>query len=141
MAMTVLRSMFVSVAVVATCASGTAVASAAPVDESAEAAGCQYTLTAPELVLLPGGAKAVRATLNPKTCDPAAQPTDVTVCLSTPNSPGHCKKTPGWSTPQVLIPASPASGTFTATGEGCWQEVTRSLQSACRTVGPVSSTF
>src|ERR1700710_3123467 len=85
----------------------TAIGSAAPVDESTDAAGCQFTLTPPELVLLPGGAKAVRATMNPKTCDPSAQPTDVTVCLSTPNSPGQCKKLPGWSNPQVIIPASP----------------------------------
>jgi hypothetical protein len=98
-------------------------------------------LTPPELVVLPGGAKGVRATLNPKTCDPAAQQTDVTVCLSTPNSPGRCKRLPGWAKTEVIVPASPASGTFTATGVGCWQELTRSLQPACRTTGPISSTI
>jgi hypothetical protein len=98
-------------------------------------------LTPPELVVLPGGAKAVKASLDPKTCDPSAQPTDVTVCVSTPNSPGHCKRLPGWAKVEVIVAASPASGTFTATGVGCWQEITRLPQPACRTTGPISSTI
>jgi hypothetical protein len=141
--MTVRRSLSASAVMAAILASamsgGTMVASASPADEPAEAVGCQYTLTAPELVQLPGGAKAVRATLNPKTCDPAAQPTDVTVCLAPPNGQGECKRMPGWALAEVLIPASPSNGTFTATGNGCWMEVVRSFQSACRTSGPVSS--
>jgi hypothetical protein len=116
----------------------TALATASPIDESA---GCQYTLTPPELVVLPGGAKAVRATLNPKTCDPSAQPTDVTVCLAPPNGQGDCKKMPGWAKAEVLIPASPSNGTFTATGNGCWQEILNSFRPACRPTGPVSSTI
>lgn len=137
------RSLFAS-AVMATalaCAMGgsTTLASAAPVEEASEATGCQYTLTPPELVLLPDGAKAVRATLNPKTCAPSAQPTDVTVCLSPPNGQGSCKRLPGWAAAEVIIPASPPSGTFTATGEGCWQDILGSFRPGCRTTGPVSS--
>jgi hypothetical protein len=141
--MTVRRSLSVSAVMAAllTSAMGgaTGLATASPVDEPSESAGCQYVLTPPELMLLPGGAKAVRATLNPKACDPAAQPTDVTVCLAPPNGQGECKRMPGWALAEVLIPASPSSGTFTATGNGCWMEIVRSFQSACRTTGPLSS--
>jgi hypothetical protein len=139
------RSMFASAAVVATLASAmggaTTLATASPVDESPEAVGCQYTLTPPELVLLPGGARAVRATLDPVTCAPSAQPTGVTVCVRPSNGRGDCKRLPGWAKAEVIIPGSPADGTFTATGEGCWQEITKSFRSACRTTGPVSSTI
>jgi hypothetical protein len=143
--MIVLRSIFASAVMVATVASAmgsaTSPASASPVDESTEGVGCQYTLTPPELVLLPGGGKAVRATLDPITCAPSAQPTGVTVCVRPPHNQGNCKRLPGWQKVEVLIPATPANGTFTATGEGCWHEITRSFLPACRTTGPVSSTF
>jgi hypothetical protein len=135
---------FASAAVVAfACVTGAipAVANASPVDDSAASAGCQLILTPPELVMLPGGAKAVRATLNPKTCDPSAQPTGVTVCVRPADSQGDCKRLPGWAKAEVIIAASPAHGTFTATGEICWQEITKSFRPACRTAGPLSSTL
>lgn len=139
------RSMLVSAAAVVTLAGAwggvIGVATASPDDESPESAGCQYILTPPELVLLPGGAKAVRATLNPKVCAPSAQPTDVTVCLAPPGGQGDCKKMPGWAKAEVVIPASPSSGTFTATGSGCWHEITKSFRPACQTTGPISSTI
>lgn len=142
--MIVLRSMFESAVVVMTLASAMSgaavVASASPTAESTEAADCQYTLTSPELVIVPGGAKSVRATLTPKTCTPNAQPTGVFVCLSTPISQGRCNRLPGWQKVEVIVPASP-SGTYTATGEICWQDILGSFLSDCRTAGPVSSTI
>lgn len=119
----------------------TVAASASPADDSTEAADCQYTLTSPELVIVPGGAKSVRATLTPKTCTPNAQPTGVFVCLSTPVSQGDCKRLPGWATAEVVIPATSPDGTYTATGEVCWQDVLGSFRSDCRTAAPVSSTL
>ncbi len=140
--MTLLRSTFASAIAVISLSGAAGLATASPVDESsAGSAGCQYVLTPPELVLLPGGAKAVRATLDPKVCDPSAQPTDVTVCLAPPNGQGECKKMPGWAKAEVLVPASPSNGTFTATGNGCWHEITKSFRPACRTTGPISSTI
>ena len=143
--MIVLRSMFASAVMVATVASAmgssASLASASPVDESTEAVGCQYTLTPPELVLLPGGAKSVRATLTPKACTPNAQPTGVYVCLSTPISQGSCKRLPGWATAEVIIPPTSPDGTYTATGEICWQDILGSFRSDCRTAAPVSSTL
>lgn len=114
-------------------------ASASPNDEASEVSpGCQYALSTPELVMLSGGGKALRASLVPTTCAPSAQPTDVMVCLAPPNGNGDCKKTPGWSRAEVIIPASPSSGTFTATGKGCWQDILNSFRSACRTTAPIS---
>ncbi|MHA2415000.1 hypothetical protein [Mycobacterium avium] len=143
--MTIRRSAFASAAVVMSAAGvwggATAPATASPADEPSESAGCHYTLTPPQLVLLPGGAKAVRATLDPKICDPSAQPTDVTVCLAPPNGQGDCNRLPGWAKVEVIIPAAPSSGTFTATGNGCWHEITKSFRPLCRTTGPISSTF
>jgi hypothetical protein len=143
--MVVLRSMFESAVVVMTLvgamSGATVVASASPADESTEAADCQYVLTSPELVIMPGGAKSVRATMTPKTCTPNAQPTGVFVCLSTPISQGSCKRLPGWATAEVIIPATSPDGTYTATGEVCWQDILGSFRSDCRTAGPVNSTL
>ena len=143
--MIALRSMFGSAVLVATLAGAmsgaTVVASASPADESTEAVGCEYTLTPPELVLLPGGGQAVRATLNPTTCSPSAQPTDVMVCIRPPQNGGNCKKLPGWQKVEVFVPATPSDATFTATGQGCWQDVLGSFQSGCRATGPISTTI
>ncbi|MDV3132967.1 hypothetical protein [Mycobacterium sp. 29Ha] len=139
------RSMSTSavMAVVVTIAIGgsTALASASPDDGSRGAADCQYVLTSPELVIVPGGAKSVRATLTPKTCTPNAQVTGVTVCLSTPVSQGNCKRLPGWATPEIIIPSTSPDATYTATGEVCWQDILGSFRSECRTTEPVTSTL
>lgn len=136
-------SLFASSAVAATFVASTALVSPAsaqpPANESSEATGCRLDLSPPQLMILPDGGKAVGATLDPATCAPTAQPTDVRVCLSTPTGPGDCKRTPGWSTAQVLVAPSP--GTFTVTGQICWLEITRSFQTGCRNAGPLSATF
>ena len=121
---------------------GGAWASASPNDGASDVSpGCQYELSSPELVMLPGGARAVRASLVPTTCAPSAQPTDVMVCLAPPHGNGDCKKTPGWSRAEVLVPAQPANGTFTASGKGCWQDILNAFRSACRTTEPFSLTI
>ena len=139
------RSLFTSAAAVAALACAiygdTALASGSPADGSTGAADCQYVLTSPELVIVPGGAKSVRATLTPQACTPNAQPTGVFVCLSTPVSQGDCKRLPGWATVEVIIPATSPDGTYTATGEVCWQDVLGSFRSDCRTTEPVISTL
>lgn len=118
----------------------TPLAFANPDDPVVTNSDCQFILTPPELVILPGGAKAVRATLEPKTCTPDALPTDIDVCVSTPDGPGDCFKTPGWSKSQVIVTASRYTGTFTAVGRGCWWE--RALfRQKCREAGPISVTF
>jgi hypothetical protein len=101
---------------------------------------CFFKLTPPEMVVLPGGAKAVKATLNPSVCTGNALPTDIVVCVTTPDSPGDCKKTPGWSLSEVYVTASRLDGAFVATGKGCWRDLSQ-FQQECRTTGPLSMTF
>src|SRR5215208_7332 len=110
--MTMRGSLLASVLLTAVLASagGTAPSAYADPDDAPESAGCQYALSSPQLVIVPGGAKAVRATLTPTKCAPDAQPTDVTVCVSPPDGRGDCKQTPGWSQAEVLIPAAPSAG-------------------------------
>jgi hypothetical protein len=130
------QSLLASAVLAATLVTGAVLAAPSPAqtpaDELSEATGCQLSLSSPQLVVLPGGGKAVKASLEPDICAPSAQPTDVRVCVSTPNGPGDCKQTPGWSTAEVFVPAAPAKGTFTATGQICWQDILGSFVPGCR---------
>lgn len=138
------HSLVASAVAAATLVAGTAVAppspAQTPADESSTATGCQLSLSSPQLMILPGGGKAVSASLEPDICAPTAQPTDVRVCVQPPNGQGDCKQTPGWSTAQVFVPAT-TSGTYTVTGQICWQEILTSFVSECRSGGPISVTF
>ncbi|WP_040635047.1 hypothetical protein [Mycolicibacterium phlei] len=113
---------------------------ATPAAAAQPGVGCQPALSAPELVELAGGTRAVRASLTMSGCAPNAQPTDVRVCLAPANGNGQCKKLPGWADVQVIIPATP-SGVFTATGEACWHEILGSFTSGCRSAGPITATY
>ncbi|BBY93362.1 hypothetical protein MGALJ_30310 [Mycobacterium gallinarum] len=118
-------------------ASTDGVASASPADGSV--AGCEYALSRPELVIIPGGGRGVRANMTPTTCASNATPTDVTVCVQAPGGASQCKQTPGWSLAEIILPA-PSSGAYTATGTGCWLHITEEFRPDCRTVGPVALT-
>ena len=113
-------------------------ASAAPAGGAS--AGCQYTLSTPQLVIVPGGGKGIRANMTPTNCAPDATPTDVTVCVEAPDGSSQCKQTPGWSLAEIIIPAA-SSGVYTATGTGCWLHVLESFRPDCRTTGPVNATI
>jgi hypothetical protein len=101
---------------------------------------CSFALSPPQPVVLPGGARAVTATLDTSTCSGSAAPTDVIVCVATPDGPGNCKKTPGWSRAQVYVTSS-RSGTFTATGQGCWRDLLVSFREDCQNTGPLTATL
>lgn len=120
---------------------GAAMAVAAPVEENSKPVECVGVLSGPELVVLPGGGKAVRAGVSTSSCVTPAQPTDVVVCLSTATGYNVCDSKPGWNTVEVVVPATPADGVFTATGKVCSQDILGSFTSHCTTLGPVQTTF
>ncbi|WP_156670753.1 hypothetical protein [Mycobacterium sp. E136] len=103
--------------------------------------GCQPALSAPELVMLANGAKAVRARLTMATCSPDSQPTDVVVCLEAANGRSECKKLPGWSNVHVMMAATPPDGAFTATGQVCWFDTLKTFNTGCRAADPITVTF
>jgi hypothetical protein len=82
---------------------------------------CSFTLSAPQLTVLPGGAKAATATYAASACVGNAQPVFATVCLESPSGKSQCFKNHGWLVSQVYLTTPPMSGEFTATGRGCWQ--------------------
>lgn len=127
----------------ATVLSGVLAAPAAPAAADDEAlpddVGCHYSLSAPQLVQRANGDRAVRATLSPTTCNRPATQTDVIVCLKSESGYNRCNKLPGWQTVEVVIPAVPAGGVFTATGKGCWQYILDSFTPGCRAVGPIEA--
>jgi hypothetical protein len=140
----VFATALVTASLVGAVSGGAALASASPPtppNDSSDGDGCYYSVSAPQLVELPGGAKAVKSTIHIKSCAPSSQPTDVTVCVSTPDGPGQCKRTPGWSSPEVLVTTAHLNGTFTATGQLCWQDILQSFRPNCRDGGPVSTTI
>lgn len=97
-------------------------AAAQPVDVSSDQSPtCEYTLTPPQVVQLPGGASGVSATFAASHCSGIAQPVTVTVCLNTPLRGGECKDNWGWSIAQVVTPAAHLTGTYSTSGRGCWR--------------------
>jgi hypothetical protein len=82
---------------------------------------CSFTLSAPQLTEVPGGAKAVTATYAASACTGNAQPVFVTVCVESPSGRSQCFKDHGWLVSQVYLTTPPMSGEFIATGRGCWQ--------------------
>ncbi|MDT5131760.1 MAG: hypothetical protein QOE41_1071 [Mycobacterium sp.] len=114
-----------------------------PTDRPAVGPGdqsCTFTLSAPQPVVLPGGAKAVTSTAEPEACTGATQPDASTVCVSTPDGPGRCATTSGWIPAQVFVTASQFSGTFTATSKGCWRPTIKSALT-CTPHDPISTTL
>lgn len=103
-------------------------------------ASCSFTLSAPQLVQLPGGATAVTAKLVASSCSGTAQPQSLTVCLAAPASAGQCANAIGWEPAQVYLSASNPSGTFTATGKSCWR-IAGVTDTNCSGQGPVSTTI
>jgi len=107
-----------------------------PVDQS-----CSFTLSAPTLTTLPGGAKAVTATLVASTCSGDAQATSSTICVATPDGPGNCATAYTWDRAKVFVTSSRMTGRFTATGNGCWQVTGVSgSKYTCAQLGPVTTT-
>jgi hypothetical protein len=100
---------------------------------------CTYTLTAPRTTEIPGGATGVTATFAAKSCSGTAQPVFTTVCVATPDSPGQCVKNYGWAAAEVVLPTARISGTFTATGRGCFRTVETEV--ACEPSGPIASSL
>jgi len=118
----------------------TALATAGPVGAQPDEASCTYTVSAPQLITLPGGATAVTATAAASSCSGTAQPTITTVCLSGGGSAGNCKTVYGWDTAQVYMTATQMSGTFTAKANGCWR-ITMNVTTQCSPPPPLSATF
>jgi len=131
-------SLLAAVAVAGSLTAGVPAASAQPPPTSE---GCQPALSAPELVMLANGAKAVRARLTMATCSPDSQPTDVVVCLEAANGRSECEKLPGWSNVHVIMAATPPDGAFTATGQVCWFDTLKTFNTGCRAAEPITVTF
>lgn len=127
-----------ALATVLAASAGSGAASAAPAGEAS--AGCRYALSTPQLVIVPGGGRGIRANMTPTNCAPDATPTDVTVCVEAPDGNSQCKQTPGWSLAEIIVPAS-SSGVYTSTGTGCWLLVLESFRPGCQTAGPVNATI
>lgn len=128
-------------AVIAVAGSLTAGAHAASAQTQDTQGGCQPALSAPELVMLASGTKAVRARLTMAQCTPDAQPTEVVVCLEAANGRSECRKLPGWSDVQVIMAATPPNGAFTASGQVCWFETLKTFNPGCQAADPITVTF
>lgn len=145
------RSMFVSALFGACLVGATAgiapLASAQPAEPPADpnfidpANSCYYELTPPSLVELPGGAKAVSASMIATRCTGKAASTNLVVCVATPEGPGQCGSEFNWEAAQVFVTASRISGPFTATAVGCWRDLLNQFQEKCRTSEPVTVTI
>jgi hypothetical protein len=101
---------------------------------------CAYILSAPQVTNLPGGATGVTATLRPGSCTGNAQAAMSTVCLSTGEGPGICSHAPGWDPAEAFVAASHPTGTFRATGIGCWRVMPGS-GTVCMNSDPTTTTM
>jgi hypothetical protein len=126
-----------AVATVTTCVAALTVPSSASAQPAPEDL-CTYQLSGPELTELPGGAKAVTATLTPTTCPGRAKPTNTTICVATPDGPGSCANSLAWIPAQVYVTTASYTGTFTATGNGCYKSM---FAGDCTSIGPISATL
>jgi hypothetical protein len=104
-----------------------------------EESSCSFTLSAPQVTELPGGAKVATATYAASSCSGNAQPVFSTVCVASPDGPSQCFKNYGWLVAQIYVASPSMSGEFTATGRGCWQA--GSTEFACVPDGPVRATL
>jgi len=118
----------------------TALATAGRVGAEPDEASCTFTVSAPQLTTLSGGATAVTATAAASSCSGTVQPAMTTVCLSGGGSAGNCKTVYGWDTAQVFLTVTQMSGTFTAKANGCWR-MTLNVTTVCSPPPPVSTTF
>lgn len=122
-----------ALAVVTTATAGPGYAEPADGDQST--GDCQFTLTAPKPVVLPGGAPAATATLQAGAC--TGQPTSATVCVTLPNGSSDCAAAVGFTLAQVTVPG-PTAGQVTATGTGCWRPAL-AQPFTCATQGPIAA--
>jgi hypothetical protein len=136
------------VVVIALCAeavllgAGTARATPVPIGQApppGAGQSCSFTLSAPQVTELPGGAKVATATYAASRCSGSAQPVFATVCVASPDGPSQCFKNYGWLVAQVYVAPPSVSGQFTATGLGCWQ--VGSAEFTCAPDGPVRATL
>ena len=126
--------------VAATSLSTAALVTAGRVGAQPDEASCTFTVSAPQLTTLSGGATAITATAAASTCSGTAQPAMTTVCLSGGGSAGNCKTVYGWDTAQVFLTVTQMSGTFTAKANGCWR-ITMHVNTECSPPPPVSAAF
>jgi hypothetical protein len=128
-------------AVAAVACAGAATARPSPIGQAppGEAASCSFTLSAPRVTELPGGAKVATATYAASNCSGNAQPVFATVCVAAPDGISQCFKNYGWRAAQVYVSTPSVSGQFAATGIGCWQA--GSIEFTCTPDGPVRATL
>jgi hypothetical protein len=129
-------------AAAAVASAGAAPARPSPIGQApppGEEASCSFTLSAPRVTELPGGAKVATATYAASSCSGNAQPVFATVCVAAPDGISQCFKNYGWLAAQVYVSTPSVSGQFTATGTGCWQA--GSIEFTCTPDGPVRATL
>jgi hypothetical protein len=129
-------------AVAALAGAGPATAQPGPISQApppGSAASCSFTLSAPQVTELPGGAKVATATYAASSCSGNAQPVFATVCVASPDGPSQCFKDYGWLVAQVYVASPSMRGEFTSTGLGCWQA--GSTEFTCVPSGPARATF
>jgi hypothetical protein len=101
---------------------------------------CTFTLSAPQISTLPGGVRAVTATLKAAACEGNAAPARVSVCIDAPQGKSVCGADQGWTVARAVLPSAAPAGTYTASGVGCWDEPT-TIVNSCSSSGPISATL
>ncbi|WP_025736735.1 hypothetical protein [Mycobacterium genavense] len=110
-------------------------AAAEPGSEPASAENCQFTVSAAQPAVIPGGALAVTATLTPGACSGAFTPNTLTVCLAQDGGPRQCTTKALYTHAQVVLATSP-HGRLTTTGKLCGMTISPDRY-VCFTSDPV----
>ena len=130
-----LRLPLLVTAAVALALGGAPVVSAEP-----SPAGCQFTLSPPQIVQL-SGANVVTSTLSLAACDHAVGYQTV-ACIQLQGSPGpgQCAAQNGILTAQVFYQPYRPGATYVATGRGC-ATTGNPPQPVCTPMGPLTATL
>lgn len=128
-----LRATAAIVAVAGVSAATAVGALAEPADTDNLSGGCEFTLSQPVSIEIPGGARAATATMQAGAC--TGNPTSATVCVTLPNARSECTQAVGFTLARVIVPGL-VSGRVQATGTGCWRPAL-AQPFECTTRGPI----
>lgn len=103
-------------------------------------AGCEYTLSPPQIVQL-SGTNVVTSTLSLAACDHSVGYQNV-ACVQLQGSPGpgQCAEQVGFLTAQVFYQPYRPGATYVATGRGC-ATTGNPPQPVCKPMGPLTATL
>jgi hypothetical protein len=84
-----------------------------------EGTNCNFRVSAPRVETGPGGATVVTATFEVVSCPGTWQPTKSSICIAPESGGGRCSIVYGWGPGRVSVAASPPTGVYETTGQGC----------------------